>query len=71
MEDRDRKGINMIPEISMHTSKGVIKKKNGRGKKNQRRLSSIKVQMQPTALTSVTELQQTATGRGRRSAEPK
>lgn len=34
MGDRDRKGINMIPEISMHMSKGVIKKKNEKKKKS-------------------------------------
>lgn len=52
MGDRDWKGINMIPEISMHMSKGVIKKKNEE-KKKLRLLSSIKVQMQLTALKSV------------------
>lgn len=30
MGDRDRKGINMIPEISMHMSEGVLKKKEGK-----------------------------------------
>lgn len=63
MGDQDRKGINMIPEISMHMSKGVIKKKKN-GEKNRLRLGSINVQMQPTALKLVTELQQAATGRG-------
>lgn len=52
MGDRDWKGINMIPEISMHMSKGVIKKKNEE-KKKLRLLNSIKVQMQLTALKSV------------------
>lgn len=67
MGGRDRKGINVIPGISMHVSEGVIETKEKKF-----RLSWMKAPPRPTGLKAAAGLQQAATGSGRsrRDSDP-